>query len=142
MYFSCVHIKKNNILIKKLVLFKISLVFVIFYKENMRFFIFCQLTVEQLFDKLLVQTKHPNLRKEEMHMNWVAVVWFALMIFFIFLEASTVSLVSTWFAVGALGEVLPYRWVAAMFAGFSFAAIVVLIVRNKKLVEPVYNFHV
>lgn len=45
-------------------------------------------------------------------------------------------------AVGALGEVLPYRWVAAMFAGFSFAAIVVLIVRNKKLVEPVYNFHV
>ena len=44
-------------------------------------------------------------------------------------------------AVGALGEVLPYRWVAAMFASFSFAAILLLIVRNKKIVEPVYNFH-
>ena len=43
--------------------------------------------------------------------------------------------------IGALGEVLPYRWVAAMFAGFSFAAILLLIVRNKKLVEPVYNYH-
>lgn len=44
-------------------------------------------------------------------------------------------------AVGALGEVLPYRWVAALFAGFSFAAILVLIVRSRKHVEPVYNFH-
>ncbi len=39
-------------------------------------------------------------------MNWVAVVWFALMILCIFLEASTVSLVSTWFAVGALGAMI------------------------------------
>ena len=44
-------------------------------------------------------------------------------------------------AIGALGEVLPYRWVAAMFAGFSFASILLLIVRNRKLVEPVYNYH-
>ena len=35
-------------------------------------------------------------------MNWAAVVWFVLMVFFILLEAGTVSLVSTWFAVGAL----------------------------------------
>ena len=39
-------------------------------------------------------------------MNWAAVVWFALMVFFIFLEASTVALVSTWFAVGALGAMI------------------------------------
>ena len=39
-------------------------------------------------------------------MNWVAVVWFALMVFFIFLEASTVSLVSTWFAIGSLGAMI------------------------------------
>ena len=39
-------------------------------------------------------------------MNWAAVVWFALMVFFIFLEASTVSLVSTWFALGALAAMI------------------------------------
>lgn len=39
-------------------------------------------------------------------MNWAAVVWFALMVFFIFLEAGTVALVSTWFAVGALGAMI------------------------------------
>ena len=35
-------------------------------------------------------------------MNWAAVVWFALLVFFIFLEASTVSVVSVWFAAGTL----------------------------------------
>ena len=39
-------------------------------------------------------------------MNWAAVVWFALMVFFIFLEVSTVALVSTWFAVGSLGAMI------------------------------------
>jgi len=53
----------------------------------------------------------------------------------------SLGMMVTQLAVGALGEVLPYRWVAAMFAGFSFAAIIVLIVRNRKHVEPVYNFH-
>lgn len=53
----------------------------------------------------------------------------------------SLGMMVTQLAVGALGEVLPYRWVAAMFAGISFAAILVLIVRNRKHVEPVYNFH-
>ncbi len=35
-------------------------------------------------------------------MNWAAFVWLALMVTFIILEAATVSVVSTWFAVGAL----------------------------------------
>ena len=39
-------------------------------------------------------------------MNWTAVVWFVLLVFFIFLEASTVALVSTWFAVGSLGAMI------------------------------------
>ena len=43
--------------------------------------------------------------------------------------------------VGALGEVLPYRVVALLFSGFSLAAILVLIVRNRKHVEPIYNYH-
>lgn len=45
-------------------------------------------------------------------------------------------------AIGALGEVIPYRWAAALFAGFSFTAILMLIVRNKKHVEPIYNYKV
>ena len=39
-------------------------------------------------------------------MNGAAVVWFVLMVFFIFLEASTVAIVSTWFAVGALAAMI------------------------------------
>lgn len=35
-------------------------------------------------------------------MNWAAIIWLVLMIFFIFIEASTVSIVSLWFAFGAL----------------------------------------
>lgn len=35
-------------------------------------------------------------------MNWFAILWLALMVVFIVIEASTVSMVSTWFAGGAL----------------------------------------
>ena len=35
-------------------------------------------------------------------MNWAAIVWLCLMILFITVEASTVSVVSLWFAAGAL----------------------------------------
>ena len=35
-------------------------------------------------------------------MNWAAVIWFALMVIFLMAEASSVSLVSIWFAAGAL----------------------------------------
>ena len=39
-------------------------------------------------------------------MNWAAVVWFLLMVFFLILEAGTVAMVSTWFAVGSLGAMI------------------------------------
>ena len=39
-------------------------------------------------------------------MNWAAVVWLALMVVFLLIEASTVTLVSTWFAVGALAALI------------------------------------
>lgn len=35
-------------------------------------------------------------------MNWAAIVWFVLMVVFILIEANTVTLVSIWFAAGAL----------------------------------------
>ena len=39
-------------------------------------------------------------------MNWAAVVWLALIVVFLLIEASTVTLVSTWFAVGALAALI------------------------------------
>ena len=39
-------------------------------------------------------------------MNWAAIVWFVLMVIFIILEANTVTLVSTWFAAGALAALI------------------------------------
>lgn len=35
-------------------------------------------------------------------MNWAAIIWFVFLVIFIMAEASTVALVSSWFAVGAL----------------------------------------
>lgn len=39
-------------------------------------------------------------------MNWAAVIWLILMVVFIIVEASTVTLVSTWFALGSLAALL------------------------------------
>ena len=39
-------------------------------------------------------------------MNWEAIFWLAAMVIFIIAEATTETLVSIWFAVGALGAVL------------------------------------
>lgn len=39
-------------------------------------------------------------------MNWAAIIWLVLMIFFLFIEASTVSIVSLWFAFGALSAMI------------------------------------
>ena len=35
-------------------------------------------------------------------MNWAAIVWFVLLVLFLLVEANTVSVVSVWFAIGAL----------------------------------------
>ena len=39
-------------------------------------------------------------------MNWAAIVWLALLVFFMAVEAATVTMVSAWFAVGALGAMI------------------------------------
>ncbi len=39
-------------------------------------------------------------------MNWAAIIWLALMVVFLVTEAATVTLVSLWFAAGALGAIL------------------------------------
>ena len=47
-------------------------------------------------------------------MNWAAFIWFALLIMFLVVEANTVTMVSSWFAAGAL---------VAMIASFLHAPI-------------------
>lgn len=39
-------------------------------------------------------------------MEWMAAVWFALIVLFVWVEASTVAMVSTWFAIGSLAAMI------------------------------------
>ena len=39
-------------------------------------------------------------------MNWAAAIWLALMVLFLIIEASTVTLVSVWFAAGSLAAMV------------------------------------
>ena len=57
-------------------------------------------------------------------MNWAAIFWLAMIVVFLLVEASTVALVSTWFAIGSLAAVL----VAVTGAGIGFQVAVFLIV--------------
>lgn len=39
-------------------------------------------------------------------MGWMAAVWFGLLVLFLWVEASTVTMVSAWFALGALAAMI------------------------------------
>ena len=39
-------------------------------------------------------------------MNWAAIIWLVLMVIFLIAEASTVTMVSLWFALGAIGAMI------------------------------------
>ena len=56
-------------------------------------------------------------------MNWEAIFWLIAMVIFAVAEAMTVSLVSVWFAAGALGAVL----VALMGGSLTFQVTVFLV---------------
>ena len=57
-------------------------------------------------------------------MNWAALFWLAGMVVFLMVEASTVTLVSTWFAIGSLAAML----VALTGAGVGFQVTVFVLV--------------
>lgn len=61
-------------------------------------------------------------------MNWFAIVWLALMVVFLLLEAGTVSMVSIWFAVGALAAM-----VASLFSAPLWLQIVLFVVVSAAL---------
>jgi len=64
-------------------------------------------------------------------MNWEAIFWLAAMVVFIIAEASTVTLVSIWFAAGALAAVV----VALTGGGLGFQVTVFLVVASLLLIS-------
>ena len=63
-------------------------------------------------------------------MNWEAVFWLIAMVVFIVVEASTVTLVSIWFAAGSLAAIV----VALTGGGLGFQVVVFLIVAMVMLI--------
>ena len=55
-------------------------------------------------------------------MEWLAGMWFGFLLMFIWMEASTVSMVSSWFAIGSLGAML-----VSLFGGELWLQVVVFI---------------
>ena len=64
-------------------------------------------------------------------MNWEAIFWLAAMVIFILAEAATVTLVSIWFAAGALAAVV----VALTGGGLGFQVTVFLLVAALMLIS-------
>lgn len=56
-------------------------------------------------------------------MEWMAAVWFGLLVLFLWMEASTVTMISAWFALGALAAML-----VSFFGGQLWLQIVVFFV--------------
>ena len=77
-------------------------------------------------------------------MNWEAIFWLAAMVVFIAAEAMTVSLVSIWFAAGALGAII----VALMGGGLVLqvtvflALAVALLLSLRSIVRKHFTPHV
>lgn len=75
-------------------------------------------------------------------MNWLALLWLALMVVFILVEVSTVSMVSTWFAVGAFAALVACLcggelWLQiVLFACVSAAMLLALRPLAKKYFTP------
>lgn len=57
-------------------------------------------------------------------MNWAAIIWLVLTVVFLIAEASTVTVISLWFAAGALAAMV----IALTGGGLAFQAVVFLVV--------------
>lgn len=75
-------------------------------------------------------------------MNWAAIVWLILLILFVLMEASTVSVVSLWFAAGALVAMTAsllgaQLWLQVLlFVAVSVVLLIALRPMVKKLFTP------
>ena len=73
-------------------------------------------------------------------MNWAAIVWLALIVLFLLAEAATVSLVSLWFAAGALAAML--LCLLGIPVGFQIAAFLVVSGGLLALLRPLVRRYV
>lgn len=75
-------------------------------------------------------------------MNWAAIIWLVLMVLFLAAEASTVTMVSLWFAAGALAAMVISLlngaiWLqAAVFLAVSVGLLIALRPLVRKYVNP------
>lgn len=75
-------------------------------------------------------------------MNWAAIIWLALMVIFLVVEASSVTLVSLWFAVGALAAMVASLFGAeiwlqvVLFLAVSCALLACLRPLVRKFIKP------
>ena len=75
-------------------------------------------------------------------MNWAAIVWLVLLVLFVLMEASTVSVVSLWFAAGALAAMTAsllgaQLWLQILlFVTISVVLLIALRPMVKKLFTP------
>ena len=75
-------------------------------------------------------------------MNWAAILWLVLMVLFLLAEASTVTLISLWFAAGSLAAMLvsllhgPFWLQAAVFAVVSAILLSALRPLVRKHIKP------
>lgn len=75
-------------------------------------------------------------------MNWAAVFWLVMIVVFLLVEAATVALVSTWFALGSLAAMLvsilkvPVWFQAAVFVIVSAICLTALRPLVRKHIQP------
>lgn len=75
-------------------------------------------------------------------MNWAAIVWFILLIVFLLVEANTVTLVSGWFAVGAIAAMIasllgaPFWLQSALFLVVAIGLLLALRPLLRKHIKP------
>ena len=75
-------------------------------------------------------------------MNWAAIVWFILLVVFLLVEANTVTLVSGWFAAGAVAAIIasilnaPLWLQGVLFLAVSIGLLLALRPLLRKHIKP------
>ena len=75
-------------------------------------------------------------------MNWAALIWFIILVVFLLVEAGTVTLISSWFALGAVAAMIasffgaPFWLQGALFLVVSIGLLLALRPLLRKYIKP------
>ena len=72
-------------------------------------------------------------------MNWAAIIWLILLVVFLIAEASTVTMVSLWFAAGALGALVVSLFQGAVWLQITLFVLVSVVLLT--LLRPLARKH-